>query len=85
MLTQRDFPFTIGFIGDAWLAAAAFERARLTELSAPTAQSGLSPQLVKESKERTEALIMTYEQRAEAHFKAACLGADALEREEIAA
>jgi hypothetical protein len=81
MLTQRDFgPLTIGNLGDAWLAAAAFERERLQRIASPTSQSGMSTEVRRLGRETCEANIMVYEERAQAHFKVARLGL-----EEIAA
>lgn len=69
-MRQSDFgPFTAGNMGDAWLAAAAFERARLTQIISPTNTDGVSPQVRKLAQEACEADIMKYEQRAEVCFK----------------
>lgn len=76
-LTQRDFgPATAGNLGDAYLAAASFERERLRRVAAPTNSSGVSPEVRALAKEACEQDIMRYERAAEANFKVACLGID---------
>lgn len=74
-LTQRDFgPATAGNLGDAYLAAASFERERLRHVAAPTNQTGVSAEVRALAKEACEQDIMRYERAAEANFKTACLG-----------
>lgn len=62
---------TLGKFGNAYLAAATFERARLAHVKAPTNQTGLSVQERSLAIEACERDIAKYEERAQACFKAA--------------
>lgn len=71
MRTQKDYPLTLGSIGNAWLDAATFERANLAAVRSPTNQSGITPAIRKLAVERCERLITLYEERAQVYLKAA--------------
>jgi len=68
---QADFPITLGSYGNAWIAAATFERANWSALRSPTAQDGLTPAIRKLAVDRCEKLITLYEERAQVYLKAA--------------
>jgi hypothetical protein len=69
-------PITAGNLGNAWLAAASFERDRLARIKAPANQTGVSPQVRNLAIEFCEKDIKAHEERATACFKFA-LGEEA--------
>lgn len=71
-MKQRDFgPFTLATMGNAWLDAATFERARLKDIQCPTNQTGVSQQVRSLAIDACKADITKYETRAQATFKVA--------------